>query len=98
MSFSTDTGFADPSAVNSGASSWVDVLRYGLTRAIDATYSKAVRPSNALPVVSPAGTRYTLNPDGTYTAVGAAAGFSLPSWAPLAVLGFLGYLLVKKAR
>ena len=40
-----------PGAVSSGAGSWEDVLRFGLTRAIDAKV-RPVRPENTVPLLS----------------------------------------------
>jgi hypothetical protein len=81
---------ADPGAYSAGASDWTDVLKFGLSRAIDAHYYKAIRPQNAYPSVSRSWGTYRVNPDGSI------AGLGVSPAVMLIAAGLLVFLLVKK--
>jgi hypothetical protein len=74
-----------PSRVSSGANDWADVLKYGLSRAIDAKYAQAVRPQNTVP-------RY-VNGTGAGLGVAGSGGSMLP-W--LLVAGVVVAVVVAK--
>jgi hypothetical protein len=82
--YNTPSASWGPSAANPSATSWEDVLKFGLARTIDAT-TRAVKPENTVPV-------YKNNPApvGGLTVGGVA--ISLPV---LLVIGAIAFLALK---
>jgi hypothetical protein len=69
-----------PANVNPGSNSWDDVLKFGLSRLIDAG-SRGINPTNTYPVLQPGQTRYIVPglpvSNGTWLLIAAAVGIYL---------------------
>lgn len=75
-----------PSRVSSQASTWEDVLKFGLSRAIDAKYSQPIVPANTTP-------RY-VNSTGAVFGPGMAGGSIMP-WLLIAGVAFAVFAAAK---
>lgn len=76
----------DPSAVTPGASSWTDVLQYGITRLIDAKTTPPP-PANTTPQMTP-----------SQALIGASVPASLARYLPWLIIVGVGWFAFKELR
>lgn len=85
-SYPENIGGYPPSRVSSGAGSWEDVFKFGLSRVIDAKYAQPIVPANAAP-------RY-VNSTGAGFGIGGTGGSILP-WLLVAGVAFAVFASAK---